>query len=221
MVKPVKEPKKPSTNRYSLTFLSANNSGRFQRFKVKFDKPDQDNHHQMNARKDIGLMQEESKDIVYNQVRDAAKFQHIDGYQKDEYSKSSKANNRDEEVEILDNKMEIEEVEILDNKMEIDEAVNPPQPISEESNFIPVLQDDEKDITKNVTMTDFAGQCAYYASHQIFLSPRSFFLLVLNMKKNLDDVVDGEVCCQKGSVYGEWTFRGKFFFFMGSNSFIL
>jgi hypothetical protein len=56
---------------------------------------------------------------------------------------------------------------------------------------------------------DFAGQCAYYASHQIFLSPRAFFLLVLNMKRNLDDVVDEEVCCQETSVFRKWTFRGE------------
>ncbi|XP_062602236.1 probable serine/threonine-protein kinase pats1 [Saccostrea cucullata] len=65
-------------------------------------------------------------------------------------------------------------------------------------------------------MTDFAGQCSYYASHQIFLSPGAFFILVLNMEKNFDDKVGEEVCCQEGSVYGGWTHRDYLEFWMKS-----
>ncbi|XP_062571998.1 probable serine/threonine-protein kinase roco5 [Saccostrea cucullata] len=76
------------------------------------------------------------------------------------------------------------------------------------------LSDDHSD--KKITMTDFAGQCSYYASHQIFLSPRAFFILVLNMEKKFDDKVGEEVCCQNGSIYMEWTNRDYLEFWMKS-----
>ncbi|XP_062588457.1 uncharacterized protein LOC134250127 [Saccostrea cucullata] len=79
------------------------------------------------------------------------------------------------------------------------------------------LQIDAKNISdKKITMTDFAGQCSYYASHQIFLSPRAFFILVLNMEKKFDDKVGEEVCCQGGSIYERWTHRDYIEFWMKS-----
>ncbi|XP_062609818.1 uncharacterized protein LOC134271596 [Saccostrea cucullata] len=77
-------------------------------------------------------------------------------------------------------------------------------------------EDISEDPDKKITMTDFAGQCSYYASHQIFLSPRAFFILVLNMEKKFDDKVGEEVCCQEGSVYGGWTHRDYLEFWMKS-----
>ncbi|XP_062591203.1 uncharacterized protein LOC134252711 [Saccostrea cucullata] len=74
--------------------------------------------------------------------------------------------------------------------------------------ILPVLKHVSPDIEKKITMVDFAGQCSYYASHQIFLSPRAFFILVLNMEKKFDDKVGEEVCCQEGSIYKGWTHRG-------------
>ncbi|XP_062613760.1 probable serine/threonine-protein kinase pats1 isoform X2 [Saccostrea cucullata] len=82
------------------------------------------------------------------------------------------------------------------------------------------LQIDAKNIPeypdKKITMTDFAGQCSYYASHQIFLNPRAFFILVLNMEKKFDDQVGEEVCCQEGSIYERWTHRDYLEFWMKS-----
>ncbi|XP_062578639.1 uncharacterized protein LOC134240565 [Saccostrea cucullata] len=77
-------------------------------------------------------------------------------------------------------------------------------------------EDISDDPEKKITMTDFAGQCSYYASHQIFLSPRAFFILVLNMEKKFDYKVGEDVCCQKGSIYGEWTNRDYLEFWMKS-----
>ncbi|XP_062571501.1 uncharacterized protein LOC134233549 [Saccostrea cucullata] len=74
----------------------------------------------------------------------------------------------------------------------------------------------QKNVSDPDKKIDFAGQCAYYASHQIFLSPRAFFILVLNMEKKFDDKVGEEVCCREGSVYGEWTHRGYLEFWMKS-----
>ncbi|XP_062567929.1 uncharacterized protein LOC134230171, partial [Saccostrea cucullata] len=77
-------------------------------------------------------------------------------------------------------------------------------------------EDISEDPDKKISMTDFAGQCSYYASHQIFLSPRAFFILVLNMERKFDDKVGEEVCCQEGSVYGGWTHRDYLEFWMKS-----
>ncbi|XP_061171149.1 uncharacterized protein LOC133180698 [Saccostrea echinata] len=61
---------------------------------------------------------------------------------------------------------------------------------------------------KKISMVDFAGQCSYYSSHQIFLSPRAFFILVLNMEKKFNEMVGEEVCSQERSIYKGWTYRG-------------
>ncbi|XP_061193694.1 uncharacterized protein LOC133201922 [Saccostrea echinata] len=87
---------------------------------------------------------------------------------------------------------------------------------SDVSGILRVSKDISDDPGKKITMVDFAGQCAYYASHQIFLSPRAFFILVLNMEKKFDDLVGEEVCCQKGSIYERWTHRDYLEFWMKS-----
>ncbi|XP_062586675.1 uncharacterized protein LOC134248280 [Saccostrea cucullata] len=101
----------------------------------------------------------------------------------------------------------------------VEEIVNENQDVPYRSEISGNLQIEAKNISdpdKRITMTDFAGQCAYYASHQIFLSPRAFFILVLNMEKKFDDKVGEEVCCQEGSVYGGWTHRDYLEFWMKS-----
>ncbi|XP_055999989.1 uncharacterized protein LOC125656879 [Ostrea edulis] len=40
---------------------------------------------------------------------------------------------------------------------------------------------------KTISLLDFAGQDAYYACHHIFLSPRSFYILVTDMSKKLTE----------------------------------
>ncbi|XP_062578737.1 uncharacterized protein LOC134240685 [Saccostrea cucullata] len=78
---------------------------------------------------------------------------------------------------------------------------------SEISGILRVSKNVLDDPEKKITMVDFAGQCSYYASHQIFLSPRAFFILVLNMEKKFDEKVGKEVCSQEGSVYEGWTHK--------------
>jgi len=41
-----------------------------------------------------------------------------------------------------------------------------------------------------VSLWDFAGQFVYYATHQLFFSPRSVYLLVLNLNEDLDRSLD-------------------------------
>lgn len=47
-----------------------------------------------------------------------------------------------------------------------------------------------KHLPTQVTFLDFAGQSMYYAFHQIFLSPKTFYILVVDMTKRLDDKVE-------------------------------
>lgn len=47
-----------------------------------------------------------------------------------------------------------------------------------------------KHLPTQVTFLDFAGQSMYYAFHQIFLSPKTFYILVVDMTKGLDDKVE-------------------------------
>ncbi|XP_062610970.1 probable serine/threonine-protein kinase pats1 [Saccostrea cucullata] len=108
-----------------------------------------------------------------------------------------------------------EAVGFIDNEEIHEDKQNIPKN-SEMSGIFRVSKDVSDDPEKKITMVDFAGQYSYYASHQIFLSPRVFFILVLNMEKKFDDKVGEEVCCQEGSVYGGWTHRDYLTFWANS-----
>ncbi|XP_062595362.1 uncharacterized protein LOC134256696 [Saccostrea cucullata] len=78
----------------------------------------------------------------------------------------------------------------------------------------------EKDVdTENkclLSVVDFAGQCAYYACHQVYLSRRAFYLLVINMSKSFDEKVDQELCEQEGTMFADWTFGQYVLFWLKS-----
>lgn len=65
----------------------------------------------------------------------------------------------------------------------------------------------ENHICPRVTFLDFAGQSMYYAFHQIYFSPKTCYILVVDMTKNLDDKVTktDEKCC---SLFKSWTYEG-------------
>ncbi|XP_056015209.1 probable serine/threonine-protein kinase pats1 [Ostrea edulis] len=66
-------------------------------------------------------------------------------------------------------------------------------------------------------MTDFAGQVAYYACHQIYLSRRAFYLLVIDMSKKLKDIAyDPERHNPIGSLFEKWTYEHYFVFWLQS-----
>ncbi|XP_062578280.1 uncharacterized protein LOC134240185, partial [Saccostrea cucullata] len=71
--------------------------------------------------------------------------------------------------------------------------------------FQKILSDKEK--LPTVSMLDFAGQLAYYACHQIYVTPKSFFILVLDMTKKFEDVVEKEKDNQEGSIFSAWTYK--------------
>lgn len=58
-----------------------------------------------------------------------------------------------------------------------------------------------------LSLLDFAGQSAYYACHHIFFSPRAFYILVVDMSKNLDDLAI-QACTETDLIYSNWTHAG-------------
>ncbi|XP_062616165.1 uncharacterized protein LOC134277890 [Saccostrea cucullata] len=59
----------------------------------------------------------------------------------------------------------------------------------------------------SVSILDFAGQSAYYACHQIYVTPKAFFILALDMTKRFEDVVENEKDNQEGSIFSVWTYK--------------
>jgi hypothetical protein len=60
-------------------------------------------------------------------------------------------------------------------------------------------------------MTDFAGQVVYYACHQVYLSRGAFYLLVVDMSKDLEEEVhkhNRDRHDPLGSLFHSWTFQG-------------
>ncbi|XP_062567750.1 probable serine/threonine-protein kinase pats1 [Saccostrea cucullata] len=67
-----------------------------------------------------------------------------------------------------------------------------------------------------LSVVDFAGQCAYYACHQVYLSRRAFYLLVIDMSKRFDEKVDQTLCEQEGTMFADWTFGEYVLFWLKS-----
>ena len=61
---------------------------------------------------------------------------------------------------------------------------------------------------KMLSLLDFAGHSAYYACHHIFFSPRAFFILVVDMTKELASVAS-EACKENDLIYSNWTYAGN------------
>ncbi|XP_062613387.1 uncharacterized protein LOC134275164 [Saccostrea cucullata] len=79
------------------------------------------------------------------------------------------------------------------------------QAILKEEIFQKILP--EKENLPTVSILDFADQLAYYACHQIYVTPKAFFILVLDMTKKFEDVVSKEKDNQEGSIFSVWTYR--------------
>lgn len=58
-----------------------------------------------------------------------------------------------------------------------------------------------------ITFLDFAGQSMNYAFQQIYFSPKSCYILVVDMTKNPNEQVHetNEKCC---SLFESWTYKG-------------
>ncbi|XP_061195125.1 uncharacterized protein LOC133203344 [Saccostrea echinata] len=67
-----------------------------------------------------------------------------------------------------------------------------------------------------LSVMDFGGQCAYYACHQVYLSRRAFYLLVIDMSKPFKEKIDKKCCDQEGTMFGDWTYGEYLLFWMKS-----
>ncbi|XP_061195654.1 uncharacterized protein LOC133203872 [Saccostrea echinata] len=65
-------------------------------------------------------------------------------------------------------------------------------------------------------MLDLAGQFAYYACHQIYITERVFFILVLNVTQKFEDYVSTEENNQQGSIFSTWTYKDYVKFWISS-----
>ncbi|XP_062592009.1 uncharacterized protein LOC134253502 [Saccostrea cucullata] len=73
--------------------------------------------------------------------------------------------------------------------------------------------------TKLISMTDFAGQVAYYACHQVYLSRRAFYIVVIDMSKGLEDEVrhyETDRHNPEGSLFHSWKYKDYFHFWLQS-----
>ncbi|XP_048741997.2 ankyrin-1-like isoform X3 [Ostrea edulis] len=72
----------------------------------------------------------------------------------------------------------------------------------------------EKPGKPRITFLDFAGQGDYYAFHQIYLSPKTFYILVVDMSKNFDD--KNELDERSGSRFTSWKYKDYYKFWLKS-----
>ncbi|XP_061193937.1 uncharacterized protein LOC133202179 [Saccostrea echinata] len=185
--------------------IQVNSSSQKQRFKLRLDKKDLQQsipeYHSENAADD-GEMQEKMEPASYKdnkfEASNSGQISHGETNIKTTSSYEPQGAISPENL-----------VEIMKERKDIPHS-------SEISGNLQIEAKNISDPEKKITMSDFAGQCAYYASHQIFLSPRAFFILVLNMEKRFDDQVGEEVCSQEGSIYKGWTNRDYLEFWMKS-----
>jgi hypothetical protein len=77
-------------------------------------------------------------------------------------------------------------------------------------NHTALPKDTEKEDKRILSVVDFGGQCTYYACHQVYLSRRAFYLLVLDMSKSFTEKVDESLCEQNGTMFADWTYGGMY-----------
>ena len=84
----------------------------------------------------------------------------------------------------------------VETKIEITSIMDAVHKLSKESNG-----------RKTITFLDFAGQDIYYAFHQIYFSPESFSILVVDMRKEPKHLCENDdICCSR---FSSWTYKGN------------
>lgn len=78
---------------------------------------------------------------------------------------------------------------------------------SQEWDFSDCVASTNENSLKVLSILDFAGQSAYYACHHIFFSPRAFYILVVDMSKDLKSHAE-RACDKDGLIYSDWTYAG-------------
>ncbi|XP_062572583.1 probable serine/threonine-protein kinase roco5 [Saccostrea cucullata] len=106
--------------------------------------------------------------------------------------------------------------EVLEKEGELEVAVRKCEPAIHIKENVPVDDAEKIEEKKLLSILDFGGQCMYYACHQIYLSKRAFYILVVDMSKNLEDVIDEELCDQKDTMFSNWSHRDFLLFWLKS-----
>ena len=60
----------------------------------------------------------------------------------------------------------------------------------------------------DISIWDFAGQYAFYATHQVFLSSRAVYLLVTDISKHVKDLVKDDDCFLDSEGSKHWKISG-------------
>lgn len=96
--------------------------------------------------------------------------------------------------------------DIMDISLEKNLSIND-DPMSEILDAVKKIPNENQKHPR-ITFVDFGGQSVYYAFHQIFLSPKTFYILVVDMTKRPDEKVhETEDKC--GSRFLTWTYKGN------------
>ncbi|XP_061192318.1 uncharacterized protein LOC133200551 [Saccostrea echinata] len=81
-----------------------------------------------------------------------------------------------------------------------------------EGNASPISENDSKEL---LSVMDFAGQVAYYACHQVYLSRRAIYLLVVDMTQDLTTKLQqDDRNCVLGTLFEDWTALDYFTFWL-------
>lgn len=75
------------------------------------------------------------------------------------------------------------------------------------SKILEALEQLNENPSSRITFIDFAGQSMYYAFHQIYLSPETCYILVVDMTKGYDEKVDTDETVT--SRFVNWTYKGN------------
>ncbi|XP_062622346.1 uncharacterized protein LOC134283847, partial [Saccostrea cucullata] len=132
-----------------------------------------------------------------------------------EMSRSLTEGKEENKEENLEKSMSPSEGEEEENTVEIMASVlsSKAQAMVKDEIFEKILYEKEK--LPTVSMLDFAGQLAYYACHQIYVTPKAFFILVLDMTKRFEDV-SKDKDNQEGSIFSVWTYKDYLKFWITS-----
>nr|XP_034322048.1 uncharacterized protein LOC109619131 isoform X2 [Crassostrea gigas] len=74
----------------------------------------------------------------------------------------------------------------------------------------------ETDLRPRITFLDFAGQSMYYAFHQIFLRPKSCSILVMDMRKDFNEVDVQDENEKECSQFASWKYSDYYKFWLRS-----
>ncbi|XP_062587468.1 uncharacterized protein LOC134249134, partial [Saccostrea cucullata] len=106
--------------------------------------------------------------------------------------------------------------EVLENEGKLEVAVRKCEPAIHIKENVPIDDTEKVEEKRLLSILDFGGQCMYYACHQIYLSKRAFYILVVDMSKTLKEGIDEELCDLKDTMFSKWSHRDYLLFWLKS-----